>query len=141
MLLLLVTEGIPKVWWYGVFESKYQAMVIDKYDTTLRDILVGANASLPVPIIVDAAIKLLPILERIHNRSIVHSDIKPRNIGVMYGNDEKNMLENEYYFFDFGLSRKYIKSSQHINFREKHGELFCNNSAIDSSLLPLCFQA
>jgi serine/threonine protein kinase len=47
----------------------------------------------------------IKIIEEIHNNNIIHRDIKPSNICI------KN---NVPYIIDFGLSKVYIKNSQHI---------------------------
>lgn len=126
---------MPKVWWYGVFETNYQALVIDLYDTSLRDVVKKNNGSLAMSTIGNVARQLLPILENIHNHSIVHRDIKPHNIGVKVrggggGDDTKIMprrdsfllqQNNEYYFFDFGISKTFLSDDKHIRFRDDKG--------------------
>lgn len=119
-IIYICSGGVPKVWWYGVFDSHYQALVIDLYDTSLRDLLRHHNHSLPIPTIVNIATKLLPILADIHNHSIIHRDIKPHNIGIRQGHDGQ---PDEYYLFDFGISKTYMLSdNEHIMFRDNKGE-------------------
>jgi serine/threonine protein kinase len=125
---------VPKVWWYGIFETNYQALVIDLYDTSLRDVVKKNNGSLAMSTIGNVARQLLPILENIHNHSIVHRDIKPHNIGVKVrgGSDDTKIMprrdsfllqqSNEYYFFDFGISKTFLSDdNKHIRFRDDRG--------------------
>ena len=122
--------GIPKMWWYGVFDTKYQALVIDLYSNSLREVLRHHNGSLPLSTIVKVAIQLLPVLENIHNHSIVHRDIKPHNIGINGGGDGgggrrgggRRTTTAEFFIYDFGLSKTYmLRGNKHITFRDNKG--------------------
>lgn len=50
----------------------------------------------------------LEVIETIHNKGIIHSDMKPSNLAV--GREDKSII----YIFDFGLSTFYINNGEHI---------------------------
>ena len=61
------------------------------------------------------AIQMIERIEFIHNKNIIHRDIKPDNFSM--GIDNKNYI---LYILDFGLSKKYksTKTKEHIKYKE-----------------------
>lgn len=74
--------------------------------------------------IVNIGIRLLIIIERLHDQGICHLDIKPNNIMIGLSDEEaeghpslKNSSENEVFLIDFGMSNYYLEldTGKHIN--------------------------
>jgi len=63
-------------------------------------------------------IMILQIIEKIHDRGIVHRDIKPDNIMIDLIKLDNGCTEKRVYLIDFGLSDLYISNKKHIvNFK------------------------
>ena len=59
-------------------------------------------------------IQMFQQLHYLHNKQILHLDIKPEN--MMYSNES-----NKFLLIDFGLSKTYIKNKKHISFKNNCG--------------------
>jgi hypothetical protein len=63
-------------------------------------------------------IMILQIIKKIHDRGIVHRDIKPNNIMIDLIKLDNGCTEKRVYLIDFGLSYFYITNKKHvINFK------------------------
>ena len=58
--------------------------------------------------------QILQIMRIIHEKTIVHRDIKPDNFLFGYGDKS-----NQVFAVDFGLANQYIVDDNHIPFRER----------------------
>jgi len=70
-------EGIPHVKWFGKDENNYY-MVINLLGSSLQD-LMNKNKKLSLISVFKLGIKILCILKTIHEKGLVHRDIKPDN--------------------------------------------------------------
>jgi serine/threonine protein kinase len=59
------------------------------------------------------ALQILDRIEFIHNKSILHRDIKPDNFLIGTGRKKHRI-----YIIDFGLSKKYIKDETHTEYKK-----------------------
>lgn len=74
------------------------------------------HKKLSIKTVLCLADQLIPILEKIHNRSVIHRDLKPENI-LMGLNDTETM--GKVFLIDFGISKIYKDSNgRHISFKE-----------------------
>jgi serine/threonine protein kinase len=109
---LLGTTGIPQVKWYGKDEQNYY-MVIPLLGKSLNQLLYEKQV-FPLKLVLQIGIQLLQLLQSIHDKGLVHRDIKPDNF--LLGPDSKNL-----YLIDFGLCKSYIKNDKHIDMKLTKG--------------------
>ena len=111
-LCYLKGYGIPAVKSYG-FSGSYNIMVMELLGKSLEDLFQENKKHFSLKTVCLIAIQMIDRLERIHNKHIIHRDIKPDNFVI--GLNKKN---NIIYLLDFGLAKKYRSSRtlQHIKF-------------------------
>lgn len=96
-------KNIPFVYWYGIFMQK-PTLVMPLYDQSLENWLSETNVS--AKIASEIAIQMVSILDNIHNKCVIHRDIKPQNF-MWKG--------NKLFLIDFGLSTVYVdEDKNHI---------------------------
>ncbi|CAE6433158.1 unnamed protein product, partial [Rhizoctonia solani] len=78
LIFLAGHPAIPQVYAYGRIEH-FELLAMELLDQTLGD-AVEARGPLSLTIVSDIADQLLSALEHIHNKGVVHRDIKPDNI-------------------------------------------------------------
>jgi serine/threonine protein kinase len=106
ILNYLYTEGIrriPIVFWYGKYGENL-CMVMSLFEKSIYDC--AKSNLLTIEKIYQIILQSVRVLENIHQKFVLHRDIKPQNI----------MLRNgEICFIDFGLSVFYINENrEHI---------------------------
>lgn len=89
--------------------NKY--MFMKKLHMSMGDIMKKLNESFDNYSVRNIGIRLLEILEFMHDNGVCHCDIKPENIMI-------NSKFNRIYLIDFGLSRYYMKNGKHIPIRD-----------------------
>jgi len=110
--LLHNLKGVPKLFWAGT-ENKIDVMVISLLGSDLMSFS-KIYKKFSLKTVVTLADQLLNILETIHNKGVVHQDLKPGNI--LMGKGDKH---NQCFIVDFGLSKVYRDSNgTHIPYRD-----------------------
>jgi len=104
ILCYLKGYGIPAVKSYG-FSGNYNIMVMELLGKSLEDIFQENKQHFLLKTVCLIAIQMIDRLEFIHNKHIIHRDIKPDNFVI--GLKKKN---NIIYLLDFGLAKKYRSS-------------------------------
>ena len=97
-------KGVPQLRYFGV-EENFNYMVIDLLSESIED-LVNKNGKINLDIVLSIAIETITILEILHNKFIIHRDIKPDNL--MLGIKQNR---NKIHLIDFGLSKYYINEN------------------------------
>jgi serine/threonine protein kinase len=100
------TEGIPNVKWYGKDNNNYY-MVISLLGNSLQEIK-NKHFSFSLKLVLQIGIMIINLIKIIHDKGLVHRDIKPDNF--LFGLNNANNI----YLIDFGFCKSYIKDGKHI---------------------------
>lgn len=106
--------GIPLFYGFGITEFKgrsYRFMVIERLGIDLQKIS-DQNGTFKKSTILQLGIRMLDILEYIHENEYVHGDIKAANLLLGYKNP------NRVYLADYGLSYRYCPNGNHKLYQE-----------------------
>lgn len=104
-------KGIPNIKWFGKDTENYY-MVINLLGKSLQEIKNKLH-NFSLSLILKIGIKIIQLLEMIHEKNLVHRDIKPDNFLF----DSNNNL----YIIDFGFCKTYIENNKHISIKNTHG--------------------
>lgn len=115
--LLDAAVGIPKAYEFWT-EDRFRGMVMDRLGSSLGYFSRKHGKILSLKTVLMCAIQMLCRLEYLHERSLIHRDIKPDNFVFGVGKNS-NLL----YMIDLGLAKKYrdLRTLQHINYAEDRG--------------------
>lgn len=106
--------GVPQLLTYEA-EGDFNIMVIDLLGPSLEDLFNHCNRQFSEKTVLMLADQLIRRLEYLHERNLVHRDVKPDNF--LMGVGKKS---NVVYVIDFGLAKKYKDSryGTHLEYRE-----------------------
>ena len=111
-------EGIPNVLWFGVDDKNFY-MALDLLGPSLQKVReTSIPFSLEFALII--TITIVKRLAGIHQKGLIHRDVKPDNF--LFGVGEKS---KQLHLIDFGFSKKYLLNdgATHIPMREKRNLL------------------
>ena len=114
MLCHLKGYGIPIVKSFG-YNNNYNILVMELLSNSLEDLFQKQKRKFSLKTTCMLGIQMIDRIEWVHNKLIIHRDIKPDNF-VMGRNDKNHIV----YILDFGLSKKYwsTKNNCHIKFSQ-----------------------
>ncbi|XP_061890277.1 serine/threonine-protein kinase VRK1-like [Entelurus aequoreus] len=111
----LKSLGVPRYWGSGMHErgaKRYRFMVIDRLGTDLQRKLEENGKRFPRKVVLQIGLRLLDILEYIHNHEYVHADIKASNLMLGYSDP------NQVYLVDYGLAYRYAPDGSVKDYKE-----------------------
>ncbi|XP_047467912.1 serine/threonine-protein kinase VRK1 [Mugil cephalus] len=118
--------GVPRYWGSGLHErggKKYRFMVIDRLGTDLQKKFETCGKRFPRKLVLQLGLRLLDILEYIHDHEYVHADIKASNL--MLSNSDPNQV----YLVDYGLAYRYAPDGVLKEYKEDPKR--CHNGTIE----------
>ena len=92
--------NIPFIKTYG-YSGEYNLLIMQLMDRSLEDIL-RIRKTFSIKTTAMLGFQLIGVLHFIHDKSIIHRDVKPDNCVMGYGELNENL-----YLIDFGLAKKY----------------------------------
>ncbi|XP_069028573.1 serine/threonine-protein kinase VRK1 [Embiotoca jacksoni] len=96
--------GVPRYWGSGLHErggKRYRFMVIDRLGTDLQKKFEECGRKFPRKLVLQLGLRLLDILEYIHEHEYVHADIKASNLMLSHSDP------HQVYLVDYGLAYRY----------------------------------
>ena len=113
MLLYLNCPKTPSIKSFG-YTNNYNYLIMELLGKSLEDIFENILQKKPMSLrcVCNLGYQMIDILEFIHNKNVIHRDIKPDNF-LMSNGDNKYL-----YLLDFGLAKKFRENdnSKHFPF-------------------------
>ena len=104
-------RGIPRV--YEFIETKdCNIITMELLGKSLDDVFKDHNNKFSLGCVLKIGIQMIELIENIQKKGYIHRDIKPSNFLL-------NKEMTQIFIMDFGLSKKYIKNGQHIEYNNK----------------------
>lgn len=104
--------GIPKMIWFGR-ESNYNILIMEKLGLSLEDLFQSNKQKMSLKSVLMIIEQTLNLVQFLHQRNIIHRDIKPDNFVMGTGTNE-----NQVYIIDYGLSKRYRNPKTHQHIKE-----------------------
>jgi casein kinase 1 epsilon len=106
-------NGIPHLKWYGL-DTKNYYMVISLLGDSINS-YIEKNGKMNLDVVLTLGIKILDILKFIHEKGLIHRDIKPDNF--LFGLHTNGTINTEkIYLIDFGFCKSYkTVDGEHID--------------------------
>lgn len=114
-------QGIPSVKWFGKDNNNYY-MVINLLGISLQE-LKNRMSKFPPLLVLKLGIKIVVLLKTIHEKGLLHRDIKPDNF--LFGQNNFKDI----YLIDFGFCKSYLEDDNHIQMRTTHNIIGSMNYA------------
>jgi len=119
---LINNEGLPNVKWFGKDNINYY-MVINLLGESLQS-LKERKENFSLKLVLQIGIQIINLLRMIHNKGLVHRDIKPDNFLLGLNNKNKQI-----HIIDFGFCKTFIINDKHIDLKKTNNIIGTNNFA------------
>jgi len=111
--LLKEVKGIPKVIEFKE-SKKWNILIMEHLGMSLENLFKRCQKKFSLKTVLIIGLQIFSIIEKLHNKGIIHRDIKPDNFLI-----DKN---NKYiYLIDLGLSKYYKNKNKHNEYKKKIG--------------------
>jgi serine/threonine protein kinase len=104
---LVNTPGMPKVKWFGKDDNNYY-MIINLLGNSLQTIK-NRNRIFSLNLTLQIGIQIISLLNIIHDKGLVHRDIKPDNFLLGLNENSKHL-----FIIDFGFCKTFITEDTHV---------------------------
>lgn len=118
--------GVPRYWGSGLHEksgNSYRFMVMDRFGKDLQKIYEDTGKQFPHKTVLQLGLRLIDILEYIHEHEYVHGDIKASNLLLHH------KYPNQVFLVDYGLAYRYSPDGVHKEYKEDPRR--CHNGTIE----------
>ncbi|CAD8047021.1 unnamed protein product [Paramecium sonneborni] len=103
-------QGVPKMLYFGK-QDEFNVLVLQLLSKDLSS-LIKQQQRFSLKTILQIGIKLVEVLDEIHQKGVLHRDLKPENIMI----DENN----RFYIIDYGISKVFMrKNGAHLPFKDR----------------------
>ena len=119
---LINMDGFPNVKWFGKDKQNYY-MVINLLGESLET-LKERKQKLSLKLVIQIGIQIVCLLKMIHNKGLVHRDIKPDNFLLGLNNKNKQI-----FLIDFGFCKTFLNNDKHIEIKKTNNLIGSNNFA------------
>jgi serine/threonine protein kinase len=119
---LINNEGLPNVKWFGKDKTNYY-MVLNLLGESLQS-LKERKKRFSLKLVLQIGIQIINLLRMIHNKGLVHRDIKPDNFLLGLNNKNKQI-----YIIDFGFCKTFLNDNKHIDIKKTNNIIGTNNFA------------
>jgi serine/threonine protein kinase len=100
-------KHVPSLYDYGS-DDRFNYIAMELLGKSLEDIRKNNEEQLPMRVIIHFALQMLKIVKDIHDKGIVHCDLKPSNFLIK--NNKDNITE--VYLIDYGLAKCFLDDKQ-----------------------------
>ncbi|KAF5914284.1 hypothetical protein HPG69_000081 [Diceros bicornis minor] len=107
--------GVPKYWGSGLHDKNgksYRFMIMDRFGSDLQKIYEANAKRFSRKTVLQLSLRILDILEYIHEHEYVHGDIKASNLLLSHKNPD------QVYLVDYGLAYRYCPEGVHKEYKE-----------------------
>jgi serine/threonine protein kinase len=119
---LINNDGLPNVKWFGKDKTNYY-MVLNLLGESLQS-LKERKKIFSLKLVLQIGIQIINLLRMIHNKGLVHRDIKPDNF--LLGLNNKSRQIN---IIDFGFCKTFLNDNKHIDIKKTNNVIGTNNFA------------
>ena len=114
--------GFPNVKWFGKDKINYY-MVINLLGESLQS-LIERKRSFSLKLVLQIGIQIIILLKTIHDKGLIHRDIKPDNFLLGLNNKNKQI-----YLIDFGFCKTFLNNHKHIEMKKTNNLIGTANFA------------